>query len=193
MTSFTFSAEQIRSAPPEVRRWMESEIAKALGSQVHFEHDPSRMQAGALVAVTIDEAAQIFSLISGNFLVMQVFFELARETPLAQGVPSLHGLNLSDMQRHVQLGDGRQLAECLNVIARASQKVRNDPTASLFAHDERGHIYIHETTYRSIRMLREQLLSVHSSAAQPQPTDEGVEAPEPMVQAEHAFARPPHV
>ena len=192
MTSFTFSAEQIRSAPPEVRRWMENEIAKALGSQPH-EHDPSRMQAGALAAVTIDEAAQIFSLISGNFLVMQVFFELARETPLAQGVPSLHGLNLSDMQRHVQLGDGRQLAECLNVIAHALQKVRNDPTASLFAHDERGHIYIHETTYRSIRTLREQLLPVHSSVAQPQPTEEGAEAIEPMMQPEHAFARPPHV
>ena len=30
MTSFTFSAEQISSAPPEARRWMENEIAKAL-------------------------------------------------------------------------------------------------------------------------------------------------------------------
>ncbi len=43
MTSFTFSAEQVRSAPPEVRRWMENEIARALGSQLHSEHDPSKM------------------------------------------------------------------------------------------------------------------------------------------------------
>ena len=104
------------------------EIAKALGAQAH-EHDPSRMKADALAATTIEEAVQIFNLISGNFVVTQVFFELARETPLAQGVPSLHGLNLGDMQRHVQLGDGRQLAECLNVITHALQKVRNDPTA----------------------------------------------------------------
>ena len=80
MTSFTFSAEQIKSAPPEARRWMENEIAKALGGQAH-EHDPSRMQAGALAATTIDEAIQILNLISGNFVVAQVFFELARETP----------------------------------------------------------------------------------------------------------------
>jgi hypothetical protein len=190
MTSFTFSAEQIRSAPPEARRWMENEIAKALGAQAHPEHDPSRMQAGALATTTIDEAAQIFSLISGNFLVTQVFFELARETPLAQGIPSLHGLNLGDMQRHVQLGDGRQLAECLNVITHALRKVRNDPTASLFAHDEQGHIYIHETTYRNIRMLREQLFSPNTSTAQAGPTEAGVEAPEPVMQPEHAFARP---
>ena len=191
MTSFTFSAEQIRSAPPEARRWMENEIAKALGSQAHVEHEPSRMQAGALAEATIEEAAEIFNLISGNFVVTQVFFELARETPLAQGIPSLHGLNLGDMQRHVQLGDGRQLAECLNVIARALQKVRNDPTASLFAHDERGHIFIHETTYRNIRMLREQLLSPHSATARTQPTEPGARAPEPVMQPEHAFARPP--
>jgi len=189
MTSFTFSAEQIKSAPPEARRWMENEIAKALGAQAH-EHDPSRMQASALAAIAIEEAAQIFNLISGNFVVTQVFFELARETPLAQGAPSLHGLNLGDMQRHVQLGDGRQLAECLNVIAHALQKVRNDPKASLFAQDERGHIYIHETTYRNIRMLREQLLPPHSSAARAEPTEAGAEAPEPVMRPEHAFARP---
>ena len=189
MTSFTFSAEQIKSAPPEARRWMENEIAKALGAPAH-EHDPSRMKADALAATTIDEAVQIFNLIMGNFLVTQVFFELARETPLAQGIPSLHGLNLGDMQRHVQLGDGRQLAECLNVITHALRKVRNDPTASLFAHDERGHIYIHETTYRNIRMLREQLISPNSSGAQGQPTEAGVESPEPVMRPEHAFARP---
>jgi hypothetical protein len=190
MTSFTFSAEQIKSAPPEARRWMENEIANALGLQTP-EHDPSRMHAGAIAACTIDEAAQIFSLISGNFLVTQVFFELARETPLAQGIPSLHGLNLGDMQRHVQLADGRQLGECLNAITLALRKVRNDPTASLFAHDERGHIFIHETTYRNIRMLREQLLSAHSHKARPQPAEPDAEAPEPVMQPEHAFARPP--
>jgi hypothetical protein len=189
MTSFTFSAEQIKSAPPEARRWMENEIAKALGLQAP-EHDPSRMQAGAIAACTIDEATQIFNLISGNFLVTQVFFELARETPLAQGVPSLHGLNLGDMQRHVQLADGRQVGECLNAITVALRKVRNDPTASLFAHDERGHIFIHETTYRNIRMFREQLLSPHSNGARPQPVEPDAEAREPL-QPEHAFARPP--
>ena len=30
MTSFTLSVEQVRSAPPEVRRWIEREVAAAL-------------------------------------------------------------------------------------------------------------------------------------------------------------------
>lgn len=195
MTSFTFSAEQVRSAPPEVRRWMENEIAKALASQAYFEHDPAMTQANALAACTIDEMAEIFNLISSNFLVTQVFFELARETSLAHGIPSLHVLNLSDMRRHMQLDDERPLFECLNVINRALQRVRNDPSASLFASDERGHIYIHETSYHNIRRLREQLVPAHSTTARRQLAEEGgsvpvgLEARQPVMQPEHAFTR----
>jgi hypothetical protein len=196
MTSFTFSAEQVRSAPPEVRRWMENEIAKALGSQAHFEHEPSKMQAGELAECTVDEVAQLFSLISRNFLVTQVFFELARETPLAHALPSLHGLSLSDMQRHMQLEDGPVLVECLNVINQALQRVRNDPAASLFASDERGHIYIHETSCRNIRRLREHLVPAHSSTAVPRTEvggfiPAGLEEQEPVMQPEHAFGGNP--
>jgi hypothetical protein len=39
-------------------------------------------------------------------------------------------------------------------------------------------------------MLREQLVSPNSSGAQGQPTEAGVEAPEPVMRPEHAFARP---
>ncbi len=197
MTSFMFSAEQVRSAPPEVRRWMENEIARALGSQVPSEHDPSKMQAGALAAATVDEVAQIFNLISGSFLLTQVFFELARETPLVPGLPSLHGLNLNDMRRHVQLDDVHHLLECLNVINEALQQVQNDATATLFAKDEQGHIYIHEASYRNIRKLREQLIAEHSSATTPHPADAagfvpaGPEAREPVMPVEHAFPRTP--
>jgi hypothetical protein len=191
MTSFTFSAEQVKSAPPEVRRWMENEIAKALGLQARSEHDPSKMQASALAECTIEEIAQIFDLISGNFLVTQVFFELARETPVAHNMPSLHAVSLGDMQRHVQLGDGHLLIECLNVINQALQKVRNDNTASLFAGDELGHIYIHETTYRNIRRLREELVLAHSPAGPNQAAGAGGFLPvrEARMQPEHAFPR----
>ena len=107
--------------------------------------------------------AQIFSLISGNFLITQVFFELARETPFAHSAPPLHGVNLEDVQRHLQLDDARALVQCLNVINQALQRVRNDPSASFFASDNQGHLYIHESSYRNIRRLREQLLAEHSS------------------------------
>jgi hypothetical protein len=193
MTSFTFSAEQVRSAPSAVRRWMENEIVKALGSPARLEHDPSKMETSALAECTIDELAQIFNLISGNFLVTQVFFELARETPLAHSVPSLHCIDLEDAQRHMQVDDGRLLFECLNVINQALQRVRNDPAASLFASDNQGHVYIHESSYRSIRRLREQLLPAHSFSAAPQLAEasgfvpKGFEGVEPVIQPEYAF------
>ena len=197
MISFTFSVEQVKSAPPEVRRWMENEIAKALAFQTHSPHDPSKMQANELAICPLDELIQLFNLISSNFVVTQVFFELARETPLTHNMSSLHALNLSDMQRHVQLGDGHQLIECLNIINQALQRVRNDPTASLFAGDETGHIYVHETTHRNIRQLRERLVGAHASAMnQPAEADglapKGLEAREPVMQPEHAFAGNPN-
>jgi len=196
VTSFTFSAEQVKSAPPEVRRWIEGEVVKALALQ-SASGDLSRMQVNGLAACTIDEVAQIFSLISSNFLVTQVFFELARETPLTHPTPSLHALNLSDIQRHVQLADGHALVECLSVINQALQRIRNDADASLFGRDDSGHIYVHETTHRNIRQLRERLVLAHSAAALNQSPEapgfapESLEAKEPAMQPEYAFGGRP--
>jgi hypothetical protein len=40
MTSFTFSIEQVRSAPPEVRRWIERELTLASPQVVEFSNRP---------------------------------------------------------------------------------------------------------------------------------------------------------
>jgi hypothetical protein len=40
MTSFAFSLEQLKAAPPEVRRWVEHEIGAALGTLGMLDHDP---------------------------------------------------------------------------------------------------------------------------------------------------------
>jgi hypothetical protein len=81
MTAFTFSVEQLRSAPPEVRRWIEREIAASLTALSKTEHDPSQIHAAALGACTPEEASQVFELIKSNFLLAEVFFELALRHP----------------------------------------------------------------------------------------------------------------
>jgi hypothetical protein len=58
MTSFTFSLEQLKAAPPEVRRWVEHEIGLALGALSRFDHDPSQGHSAALAACTPEEALQ---------------------------------------------------------------------------------------------------------------------------------------
>src|SRR5262245_25071249 len=131
MTSFTFCLEQVRSAPPEVRRWVEREITAALAVLNRPEHDPSQVQAAALAACTPQEAMQLFEMVKGNFLLSQVFFELAREMPNSHGPAPLHLLSVADILRHTRLGDGDRLVDCLTAINQAFQEIRNDPEATL--------------------------------------------------------------
>ena len=157
MTSFTFSLEQLRAAPPEVRRWVEHEIGVALGALGRLDHDPSHVHSVALAACTPEEASQMFESIKDNFMLSQVFFELARETPAGRAAPPLHVLNIADLLRHTRLSDGDRLADCFTAINQIFQTVRNDPEAALFGFDQYGHLYIHESTHHSVRRVWEQL------------------------------------
>jgi hypothetical protein len=163
MTSFTFSLEQLRAAAPEVRRWIENEIAVALGSLTQSEHGPSEPHSVELAACTPEEALRVFELIKGNFLLSQVFFELAREMPpLTSGSGTFHILNIGEILRHTRLADGDRLADCLTAINTAFQSVRNDEEAALFGFDQHGRVYIHEETHQSIRRVWEQLVAAHA-------------------------------
>jgi hypothetical protein len=165
MTSFTFSIEQVRSAPPEVRRWIERELTAALAVLNRLEHDPSQVHAAALAACTPQEAAQLLEMIKGNFLLSQVFFELARDMPNSHNASPLHPLSVADILRHTRLGDGDRLVDCFTAINQTFQTIRNDPEATLFGFDQQGHVFIHQTTYDCIRQLWEQLFTAHAPVA----------------------------
>jgi hypothetical protein len=165
MTAFTFSVEQLRSAPPEVRRWIEREIAASLTALSKTEHDPSQIHAAALGACTPEEASQVFELIKSNFLLAEVFFELARETSNSHGAAPLYPIGIADILRHTRIGNGDRLVDCFTAINRAFQSIRNDPAATLFGYDQFGHVFIHETTYDSIRQLWELLFRTHAPVA----------------------------
>jgi hypothetical protein len=163
MTSFTFSLEQVHSAPPEVRRWIENEIAAALGSLTRTEHSPSEPHSAELAACMPEEALKVFELIRGNFLLSQVFLELAREMPAQTGGSGLyHTLNIGELLRHTRLTDGDRLVDCFTAINTAFQSVRNDEGTALFGFDQQGRVYIHDTTYRSIRWVWQQLVAAHA-------------------------------
>jgi hypothetical protein len=163
MTSFTFSVEQLRSAPLEVRRWVENEIGAALNGLGRAEHEHAEPHRAELAACTPEEALKIFELIQGNFLLSQIFFELARDMPNSGGsAPPFHTLNIGEILRHTRLPDGDRLADCFTALNKVFQQIRNDNDTALFGFDQLGRVYIHQTTHQSIRWVWQQLVAAHA-------------------------------
>jgi len=149
MTGFTFSIEQVRSAPPEVRRWIEREITAALAALNRSEHDPSQVHEAALAACMPQEAAQLFEMIKGNFLLSQVFFELASDMPNGQGPVPFHPLSVADILRHTRLADGDRLVDCFTAINQAFQTIRKRPYLALINRDMCSFTKRHMTAFVS--------------------------------------------
>ena len=81
-----------------------------------------------IAACTSEEPLRVFELIKGNFLLSQVFFEVAREIPMP-AARAAHTLNIGELVRRARLADGERLADCFTAINKAFQNVRNDDEA----------------------------------------------------------------
>jgi hypothetical protein len=193
MVSFAFSEDELRTAPPEVRRWIEARVLTGLGMRPGAEARPSAPEHGTLADCTPEEMAQVLNSISENVLVTRVFFELGRDAADGPKVAPYRALSLAEIQRHVQLPEARQLFACLGAINEALQHVRGDPGAAIFGFDDGGHVYLHETTHRSIRHLWEQLVHAHVAAVRGSGAEAGAPefvtggGQEPVMHPEHAF------
>lgn len=147
MVGITLSPEQIRTAPPEVRQWLEHEVAVSLGLVPSAE--PDLPDAPHLAACNPQEAMAIYASIRGMLPVVSVFFELGRRgTNIAER--GLEAFRLSDMLRNTRLADTRQLAACLDVVDRALRLARNDDHAVLSILDPRGYCIVAEATQQSV-------------------------------------------
>jgi len=162
VTSFTFTTEELRSAPAEVRRWLLGRIDSDLSALMVAPTSPRN--SPALAACTPEEAARIFDLIRDDFAATHVFLELARDLPSGDnsGEP-LHAVNIGALLRNTRLSD-HALVSCLQTIDRAFQEIRHDAEAVLFGFDQANHLFVHETTYRSVRSLWQGLLRPHAPA-----------------------------
>jgi hypothetical protein len=164
MTSFTFSSDDLKGAPGEVRQWLVARIEADLVKLATAPSPTPPTQAPALAACTPEEAARVLDLLRGDFAATQVFIELARETSVAEAAAPLHAISIGSLMRHTRLDDGA-LVSCLQTINRAFQEVRNDPSASLFGFDQASHVFIHQATHDSIRSLWQQLVRMHGRPA----------------------------
>jgi hypothetical protein len=172
MAGITLSGDEIKAAPPEVRRWLEQEIVRTLSPQGGPQLGPQLARAPAaapsLVGCNIEEAREILALVQGMLPVVSVFFELGRE---AAGVP-VHGMrafSIADILRHVRLHGPEQVIQCLDVLSQALRRVRGDAAAAFYAVDSQGHCLVAETTMRGILRLWQEIVA--QRALQPAPAE----------------------
>ena len=161
MTSFTFTSEDLKSAPGEIRRWLISRIESELLALTSAAPVSPSIPAPALAACTPEEAAGIFDLLKGDFAATHVLLELARDELGSNPAMPFHAVNIGTLIRNTRLDDHR-LVSCLQTISRAFQQVRGDPQAMLFGFDQANHIYIHEATHRSVQALWQELARLHA-------------------------------
>jgi hypothetical protein len=162
MVDLVLKADQIRSAPREVRAWLGSMLQQEWGLQAEADPGPGHV----LAECSSEEAALVLAEIQSDYLACQVFFELGRGIPLesARGA-RLHRVLLSDILHHVRLGSVEHLAACLEEISRAFATVRSDPEARILAVDHGGACYVQEMTRQSIRSLWETLVMTRMGRA----------------------------
>jgi len=157
MVGVTLSPEQIRNAPPEVRRWLDQEFMAAFGLQ----QPTAGVHAPQLAACSVEEAAAILSLIQGMLPVVNVFFELGREGISVEG-EELTAFRLTDIVRHTRLQTLEQVIACLDTIGAAVQRVRGDSGAAFYGLDNRGHCFISAQTQRSILQVWQQVIATRN-------------------------------
>jgi hypothetical protein len=159
MVGITLTPEQIKSAPPEVRNWLEHEIAASLG----FGRTDKLASPPQLATCTLQEAEAVYASVSGMFPVVNVFLELGREgASIVQG--SLEAFRLVDMLGHTRLPDMQHLLACLEFIDQAFREIRKDVDACLFALNRGGYCIVAAGTRRNILSLWARLIATQQIA-----------------------------
>jgi hypothetical protein len=160
MIGLTLSPEQVRAAPPEVRRWLEHEISMMFGLAA-ADHPAAKDVASRLVGCNPEEAAAMLELVQGILPVVNVFFELGREA-VSAAVHGLRAFRLSDLMRQARLSTPQQVIECLDVLTTAVRRVRGDKEALFYLVDDNGHCLVAEPTMRSVLQVWQQIVARHA-------------------------------
>jgi hypothetical protein len=168
MAGLMLTAEQIRNAPPEVRKWLGSIVDAEFLLDGQSPNDAETNES-ILCSCTPEEAAAVFVRIRNHFLTAQVMLELGRYVPyIVDSAREVVAVPFAEIVRRAGLEDSRELIGCLERIGWGFKAARDNPNAQLFGFDERGRIYFREATYQSLRKLWEKLVLGGMDSAQGQ-------------------------
>lgn len=158
MIGITLSIEQIRAAPPEVRRWIEHEVFAALGVAAAATPAAPPPSASHLVACSKDDVAAVLARIQDYLPAVNVLFEFSRPG-ITMGQPPLMQFRLMDILHHARLSNIDQVIACLDVINRVLAEVRRDPSVRFCGFDHEGHCLIAPQTQASVAAVWQEMTS----------------------------------
>jgi len=180
MVGITLSAEQVRNAPPEVRRWLEQELLASFG----LRQPAPQPNSPHLTTCNVEDVVNVLSLIQGMIPVVNVFFELGRQVTGAE-LSGVKVFRLVDIARHGHLQSEEQVIACLEAINQAFCRVRRNEDAMIYGLDGTGHCFIAAETQRSIFHVWQQIVADHALEG-PAKSDRGGLAAKPVAEASFA-------
>jgi hypothetical protein len=181
MTGIALDSEQIRTAPAEVRQWIEREVIASLGSHGGAQAPATKVDEpheGHLASCNTSEVAAILGQIQGVLPAVNVFFELGRQgTMIPQS--RVEAFRLLDIAHHTRLQNVEQVTACLNTINEALGRVRGDAGATFCGFDPQGHCYVALETQQSILQLWQNVISSQQLSVDGPETDAAAPESEP--------------
>lgn len=165
MIGITLSAEQIRTAPPDVRRWIEHQVLSDLGLGAEMPHAATPpAQSAHLASLTVDDAARLLAQLDEVLPAVNVLFEFGRPG-IAFGQPPVMMFRLIDILHHTRLQSTSQVMACLETINAALTEIGRDPTVRFCGFDNVGHCLVTPETQRAIATLWQSVIAKQQAVA----------------------------
>lgn len=158
MIGITLSPDQIRAAPPEVRRWLEQQIGTMFGLGAPPEPPPEAHDR--LIVADLAVIRAILAVIQKLPPVVQVFFDLARE-PAAPTGPGIRVLRVADIMRNCHLQAPEQVVACIDTINEAVRRIAGNPDVAVALLDDAGHCLVPDATARNILAVWQDMVGAH--------------------------------
>ena len=173
MIGITLTTDQIRTAPVDVRQWIERQVIASLGLGAETPAPAAAQPHGQhLVACSEDDAAAVLGRIRRFLPAINVFFEFGR-AGICYGQPPVMSFRLLDILHHTRLQNVEQVIACLEGINKAMAAVRRDDSARFCAFDNQGHCLVAPQTQQSVLHLWQNLVAKQQATA----VDETAAAP----------------
>lgn len=164
--SLVITSEELRTAPREVRQWLQRLIGAPDPTNLVFERNGFRYTDETLAILDEAETLAVLECIADDFVATQVLFQFGSDCyDPATGVQHAHVVSAADIARYTEIHSPATIPDYLNRIEQSVRDLRGDQTASLFRRHAHGRYSVHESTQVAIHRVWEKLMKAQGPAA----------------------------